>query len=286
MRRATAIVLALFGLLAQAIDPVHAEPQQINGVGLVDYTRPPDFKVGDWLKYRMSGQSELGVDQSYTLTLLVAGELDFWGDRCFWLEAWQDLPGQPTEIITSAISYEAFKDPLAPQRLQFYTRAVVTTDSEGDPFIQIMSPGVNAFSLRREISHAGQVTRDTLGIDTCSTPLGEYRTLKIVHKEGVGITQSVGDSTTYFENREERTTYHSDKVMLTHLVREDVMGLSTQKSWLIGRSSQATPVAIRDRALGTARLIDMGRGGLEARAVPEKYRFTVAEQHAAKVVPR
>lgn len=284
MRRASlvSLALALVVLLGSLSDGVsHAAPKQINGIGLVDYANKPDFKVGDWLRYRMSGSSELGVEEDYTITLLVAGEMDFWGDRTFWLETWKEVPGQPIEVLASAVSYDAFKDTSAVERLQFYTRVMISTlNPDGEPRLEVNKPAASSVRMRREVKNPVRWTRDTLGTDTCSTPTGDYLTLKVLLKQGTGATQSVGDSSVYQELRENRTSFVSLKVPLTHLVREDIETMAARKAWLIGRSGDATPLATRDRALGSARLVAMGRGGVSARMVPEPYRYTLEEQRA------
>jgi hypothetical protein len=282
MRRAirSLTVLGLGILLATA---ALAAPTQINGIGLVDYTQKPDFKVGDWVRYRMSGKSELGVEDDYTVTVLIAGEYDFWGDPGFWIETWKDVPGQPLDVLASMVSYEAFKDTAAVQRLQFYTRiAINTLNEDGAPRLEVNKPAASTLKTRREVKNPVRWTRDTLGVDTVSTPRGDYRALKVLLKQGTGATQSVGDSSIYQEVRENRTSYYSKDVPITHLVREDVETSAARKAWLIGRSGDGTPLVTRDRALGVARLIDMGHGGLTARLVPVEYRASIAEQRARK----
>lgn len=282
MRRAISILVSLIlSLSGWFVLKAHSAPMQITGVGLIDYANPPDFKVGDWVRYHITGRSELGAEDDYTVTLLIAGEYDFWGDRCFWLETWKEAPGVPMEVATNAVSYTVFADPEAIRRIQFYTRVTLTTNTlDGQLRFDVIKPAASAMKLRREIKQPNVIIRDTLGTDTCSTPVGEYRALKVHQREGVGATQSVGDSSVYQENRENRTGFYSKAIPITHLVREEVESVSARKSWLIGRSGDASPLAIRDRALGTARLIAMGHGDLPANMVPEQYRYTVAEQRA------
>ena len=63
--------------------------------------------------------------------------------------------------------------------------------------------------------------------------------------------------------------------------REDVEDINARKSWLIGRSGDASALNINDRGLGTARMIGFGHG-LEAQMLPERLRHTIAEQVAAE----
>ena len=128
MRRAISILLLVVTAVTLVTRPAHAAAVIFNGVGLVDYTRKPDFKVGDWVRYHMKSQSELGVRDEYEVTLVIAGEEDFWGDPAFWLESWIDFPGRPPETTASLISYDIFNDTLAIQRMQLYTRKLMGED--------------------------------------------------------------------------------------------------------------------------------------------------------------
>ncbi len=281
MRRAILVLL-----IAAAASTLYSPPAftvqsaPLNGIGLVDYTRKPAFKVGDWAKYRMSGSSELGMSDNYYVTILVAGEEDFWGDPGFWLETWTDAPGKAPETQAALMSYEIFGDSAAVQRLQLYMRKQVTMlNEDGSPRMDINKPAAGMLRTRREVKNPVRSTRDTLGADTVQTPKGTFKTLKVVLHEGTGATQAVGDSSIYTELRENRTSWYTEEVPITHLAREDIETISSGKSWLVGRSSDASPLHIRDRGLGTARLLDFGHG-LTARLIPEHLRHTIAEQVA------
>lgn len=284
MRRASAILLLIVLWAASIAAPlaVHAAAVQVNGIGLVDYTHKPDFKVGDWVRYRMSSRSELGVVEDYTLTLLISGEMDLWGDPGFWIETWKETDGLPPEYLGSLMSYEIFNDTLATQRLQLYTRAMISQSNEqGEPRVEFNKPAASMLKTRREVKNPVRWTRDTLGVDTVITPKGTFKGMKTILKQGTGATQSVGDSSVYLELREDRTSFFAMEVPITHLSREDIMTLAARKSWLIGRSGDASELTTRDRAEGSARLIDFGHGGLEAKLTPERFRRSIAAQRAA-----
>lgn len=284
MRRAIALALLLVLSAALFAVPrlVAAPVVQVNGIGLVDYTHKPDFKVGDWVRYRMSGSSELGVVDDYTVTLLIGGEQDFWGDPAFWIETWKESPGQPPEVLCALVSYDIFRDTVATQRLQLYTRAMISTlNDNGEPRVEINKPAASILKTRREVKNPVRWTRDTLGVDTVITPKGTFKGLKTILKQGTGSTQAVGDSSVYQELREDRTSYFAMEVPITHLSREDIMTVAARKAWLIGRSGDATALTTRDKATGSARLIDYGHGGLEPRLTPKRYQASIAAQRAA-----
>lgn len=283
MRRA--ILLLLLAAAARTLVPAPvaaASSAPLNGIGLIDYTRKPTFKVGDWVKYRMSGKSELGMTDNYDVTVLIAGEEDFWGDPGFWLETWTDAPGLAPATEASLMSYEIFGDTSAVERLQMYMRKAVTMlNEDGSARFDINKPAASILKTRREVKNPVRWTRDTLGVDTVQTPKGVYKTLKVLLKQGTGATQTVGDSSVYTELRENRTSWYTDEVPITHIAREDIENIAARKSWLVGRSAEATALTTRDRGLGSARLLDYGHG-LAARLLPEYLRHSIAEQQAAE----
>ena len=283
MRRAIQLLLIAIAASTLTSPPAaHAATAPLNGIGLVDYTGKPTFKVGDWAKYRLSGQSELGMSDDYFVTVLIAGEEDFWGDPAFWIETWTDAPGKAPETQASLMSYQIFGDTAAVERLQLYMRKAVTMlNEDGSPHFDINKPAMSILKTRREVKNPVRWTRDTLGVDTVQTPKGTFKTLKVLLKQGTGATQAVGDSSIYTELRENRTSWYTAEVPITHLAREDIESISAGKSWQIGRSGDATALHTRDRGLGSARLLDFGHG-LTARLIPEYLRHTIAEQVAAE----
>jgi hypothetical protein len=283
MRRAIAALSLLLALAALDAPRSRADTGAImNGIGLIDYRHKPDFKIGDWVRYQMKSHSELGASDNYELTVMIAGEEDFWGDPGFWVETWVDMPGVPPQTRASLVSYEIFSDTVATQRLLLYTRKMISMlNEDGTPKMDINKPSASTLKARREVQNPVRFSLDTLGTDTVVTPKGTFKPLKVLMKQGTGATQMVGDSSLYTEVRENRTSWYTLEVPITHLAREDIESINAHKSWLTGRSGDALPLAIRDRGLGTARLIDFGHGAT-ARLVPERLRHTIAQQVAAE----
>jgi len=280
MRRA--ILMLVIAAFAAPLLPARARAQGapiFNGIGLLDYSRKPDFKVGDWVRYRMSGKSEMGMSDNYELTLLIAGEDDFWGDPCFWLETWVEAPGESPRALAALVSYEAFSDTLAVQRLLLYTRKMISLlNEDGSPRIDINKPSASTLKQRHDVMNPVSYSRHKLGPDTVTTPKGTYAVEKVLMKQGKGVTSAVGDSSVYTELREDRTSHYSMQVPITHLVREDIVTGSTRKTWLIGRSGDAAPMNVRDRGEGAATLLDYGHGGKEPRLVPKRLQKTLFAQ--------
>jgi hypothetical protein len=283
MRRAITVLALLVAVVALDAPRAHAQLTTVmNGIGLVDYRHKPDFKIGDWVRYRMQSHSELGARDNYELTLMVAGEEDFWGDPGFWIETWVTMPGVPEQTSAALVSYEIFGDSVATQRLLLYTRKMISMlNEDGTPKMDVNKPAASTLRARREVMNPINFDMDTLGTDTVQTPKGVFKAMKVLMKQGKSATQAVGDSSVYTEVRENRTSFYSTEIPVSHLVREDIESINARKSWLIGRSGDAMPLAIRDRGIGTARLVDFGHNGTP-RVVPERLRHTIAEQVAAE----
>jgi hypothetical protein len=283
MRRAITALAILLAVVTLDATRSHAESATVmNGIGLVDYRHKPDFKIGDWVRYQLKSHSELGAKDDYELTVLIAGEEDFWGDPGFWIETWVDMPGAPPQTSAALVSYDIFGDSVATQRLLLYTRKLISmVNDDGSPKIDVNKPAASTVRARREVMNPASFDLDTLGTDTVQTTKGVFKALKVLMKQGKGATQSVGDSSIYTEVRENRTSFYVLDVPITHLVREDIESINARKSWPIGRSGDALALTIRDRGLGSARMVDFGHNGTP-RLVPERLRHTIAEQVAAE----
>lgn len=256
----------------------------VNGIGLVDYTRKPDFKVGDWATYRMTGKSEMGMSDDYTVTVLIAGEEEWWGERCFWVETWTDMPGRTPQTTASLMSYSIFGDSLPFQRMQMYQRKTISgLDETGKLHQEVSRAAASALKSRTLFRRPLQWDVDTIGVDTVITPRGTFQTQVVTLKQGTGGTSTVGDSSVYTEVRENRVSYQSLQIPITHIVREDLESIIARKTWMIGRSGEGSALNIRDRGLGSARLLDYGHGK-SARLVPEHLRRSLADARPTKPV--
>lgn len=274
-------LLALGLALAAPAVPAFAQEQvvnSINGIGLVDYSRKPDFKIGDWVRYRMSGSSLMGMRDDYTVTVLIAGEEDFWGDPGVWIETWTEFPGRPPEAVATLMSYSIFGDSLAVPRMQMYMRKSINSiDDQGRPIQQVIKRASQSLKSRNVAPRPPQWDVDTLQADTVITPRGSYTVVPVDIRQGTGVEQTVGDSTFYNEQRENRRIYYTPQVPITHVAREDVESIVSRRAYMIGRSRDAAPLRLREKANGTARLMEYGHG-LEPRLVPARYHRTIAEQ--------
>jgi len=280
MRRAVALAaLSAAFALAPWCPPAAAQTKLMNGIGLLDYSSPPHWKVGDWVRYKFTGSSEKGMRDDITTTILIAGEEEFWGERCFWLETWTDVKGEAPATLTALVSYSVFEDSLATARSQFYVRKTiqgVTEEGQPDEQLYLRAPE----SLRRRVSPNDDVFRtiDSLGTDTVSVTMGHYTCRKIRSNYYVKASAQKGDSSFVDEINEKRITYFNDTVPLTHMVRQDIDLATTRKTWFIGQSANAVAKTL-DRGKGTADLIGYGHGEV-ARLLPKERQKSFAEQRA------
>jgi hypothetical protein len=256
---------------------------RVNGIGMVDYSGKPTFHVGSWVRYRVTANSEMGMSDDYTVTLLIAGEENFWGDHGFWIETWTDIPGHATTTTAALMSYSIFADTLALPHLQVYMRKTLGGIREDGTVEENLYERAEE-SLRSRTPVGGQVTWDwvPLGRDTAVTPKGTFDCEKRRMEQGTGQTAQGGDSTLLTEVRENRTMYFTPIVPITHLAKEEIEYFMTRRTWQIGRSKDSGAANTVDRSLGTARLLDFGSEGLVPRLVPEDRRHALGSTPQAR----
>lgn len=284
MRRAIALLSLLVtgAVLFAAVTAAKQQTvSQINGIGLIDYSTPPTFKIGDWVRYHMTGESEMGMHDDYTVTVLIAGEEEFWGDRGFWIETWTDKPGNPQETVASLMSYRIFADSLPIQHMQLFQRKIITeVDDQGRPRELANKPSSNILTSRTLFQKPIMWDVDTLEVDTVSTPAGEFRARKVSIRQGTGATATVGDSSRYDEVRENRMVWMDHRVPITHVAKESIESKISRRTWALGRSAEGSVLLLRERGIGVARLVGFGTG-LKPRLLPDDRRIAPATPRAA-----
>lgn len=273
------LVLAMTPSASHAVDFAN----RINGIGMVDYAAGrPDFKVGSWVKYHVTGKSELGVVDDYIVTVLIAGEEEFWGDPGFWVETWTDAKGFVTTTAATLMSYSIFRDSLALPHLQTYMRKTVTGLKEDGSIDENVYERVEE-SLKSRNPVGGQIQWDLvpLGDDSVATAKGTFTVHKLRMDQGTASTGQSRDSSQYTEVREQRTMYLTPKIPITHTALEEIDYFMKRRTWLTGRSQDSGPLNMMDRNLGRAELVDFGHGGLKSRMLPVERQRSIAEQKAA-----
>ena len=200
MRRAIRSLLLLCSAVLLAAPAARAQnrPQivsSIDGIGLIDYSGKPDFKVGDWVKYRMTGSSDMGMTDDYVITVLIAGEEEFWGERCFWIETWTDAAGRQPRATATLMSYAIFGDSLAIQRMQLYRRkSIPGIDENGKARQELIRAAASTLKSRTLFKRPIQWDVDTLSADTVHTPKGEFLAKRVSIRQGTFFFNYLGYS--------------------------------------------------------------------------------------------
>lgn len=294
MRRAIARI-ALFALAFSLLVPFGGEAADdvIDGSLMVDFSKAPNFKVGSWVRYRGTARSKLGLKKDYTLTLLVAGEENLWGDRCFWLETWTQHDGKEVPYTTaSLISYSAFGDTAALKHGMWFIRKMVTGPAgrNGEPEMSLWTRD------REEVrKRAGEIkkldpglirgtTFDTLGVDTAQVPRGSYKGKVVRERSTITLETMKGDSTYRDVRVETRTRKMADQIPITHMVREDVLDTQVRRGWITGRSSDVKEELLEEGKMRTM-VVEYGQGDLKPVVVPPRLQGTLEQQAARAKKP-
>lgn len=291
MRRAVrsivpgALVLALFapGPASGQHTTLHtAAPTvpMIDGLGLLDRSGPPKFKVGTYVDYHVDTDNALGNAPDYDLKVLVAGEELFWGEECFWLETTTDPSPLPSTVVATLVSYAIFDTTLPPgPNTHFQRKTIMERDQLGNPIQTVLKRQTKAIRDRNKGKPGLTKLIDTLGTETVKTPAGTFTCIKVREESGVRTTEEVGDSTITMTTREIRHTYHSRDVPITGLVRSEIETTVERKAWTPGRSEEAPSVLI-ERATATNVVSAIGQGR-EADVIPEGFRKPIKRSKVA-----
>jgi hypothetical protein len=285
MSRSRALVVAIVALLlVPAARSAFAQKQiLVDAIGAVDYLHGRGgLKVGAWAKYRTVGSTSAGVVDEYTSTVLIAGEEEWWGEECFWVETHTELPGGAVIPAATLMSYAIFEDSLAIPHLLTYQRKRITEITEDGRVVQQVVRRGEAQLRSREPYGSGLTwVVDTLGVDTVRTPRGDFPSLAVRREQGASQTAESQDSTRYTEIRKSRTTWINLDIPVTHYSREVFESDFRQRTWLTGRSKEAGPLRTMEHLTGTVELVDFGTSGVAAQMVPVELRRPLSEQRAA-----
>ncbi|HTK31450.1 MAG TPA: hypothetical protein VL332_05755 [Candidatus Saccharimonadaceae bacterium] len=281
MRRAM-VALAFTAILSTVLavrgDGEPKEATSVNGVGLIDYTDRSACKLGTWCKYQVTGQSQMGMHDDYTVVVAIAGEERFWGEDCFWVETVTEPRDGSPSVVAQLMSYDIFSDENPTKNMKYYMRKVCSeVDEEGRPIMVVMRRPPTTLTTRGEATRNDPMRIDTLAADTTiQAAKGEFKCRHVRINEGIGSSLEQRDSTVFTEVRESRDVYVSKQIPLTRVVIEDIVHQIGRRTWLVGRSQDA-PMNILDRASGRSLLIGYGND-YKAGVVPERFRKSLAEQ--------
>ena len=282
MRRAVLVLLLVAALPRPALAVEKLDP--VDAIAMIDYTHGARFKVGDWVRYQTRGESHQGYKTDYSVTVLIAGEELWWGEKCFWVETRNSFSGQNPEVTASLLSYAIFEDPLPSLRFGRYIRKFVEgIDEKGQYIQQPFRRAPAEISNRSFTEHDPAHELDTLGVSRVEVPKGAFDALKVRKTYRVFETAQVGDSTIYYEMVQAHTYSWSDQVPITRLVSIDLENTQRRRVWMIGESSDA-PLKIVEQVIGGTTLLDYG-SGMKSVCIPERFQRPLSEQQSRPPKP-
>jgi hypothetical protein len=272
---------ALFFMLTARSAPA-VQNTLIDAIGSVDYTRGRSvIQVGSWAKYRMTTSDDKHVIDDCTVTITIAGEEEWWGEDCFWVETLTQRGTGSVAPAATLMSFAIFEDSLPVGNVLLYQRKRIgDIDEEGRPIQLTMRRGPTAIRARPQPKQELTVKTDTLGTDTVKTVQGDLVCLKVRAVKGYSANSQSADSSRYDETREVRVTDRSPQIPVTGNAHEEVETTTSSRTWATGHSSESSPLEIASRTKVVLELVGYGRG-LESSQIPVEFRRSLAEQRAA-----
>ena len=273
----TALFVTITARSAPAVDST-----LLDAIGSVDYTQGRSvIQVGSWASYRMTTSDDKRVIDDCTATVMIAGEEEWWGEDCFWVETLTQRGEGSVTPAATLMSFSIFEDSLPLRNVLLYQRKRIgDVDESGRPIQQTMRRGPNAIKARPQPNKELTVRTDTLGTDTLKTVQGDLVCLKVRTVKGFSATSQSADSSRYDETREVRVTDRSPRIPVTGNAHEEVETTTSRRVWATGHSSESSPLELISRTKVVLELVGYGTSGRESNLVPVEFRRSLAEQRA------
>ena len=257
--RTVALPSALVALIVAALLVLVAPAGQarVSAVGLLDYTKK-NFKVGDWVRYRVDVSNDLGNEDMNYQEVRVVGEDTFRGEKCFWVETWYGPDSLRASYDLALVSYDVFKDPDSDLRYQLYVRMVLYgMDEEGIADLVELRPSTASKDpdLR---PLRGQ--RDTLGVEPVATAKGSIDGRLVQLQRKLRNPRQMADSTVNRITDMVRKTWVSRKIPVTSVVKEEEVNKRLIQSYAVGQPSTSAPENMIETLYRTATVVDWGTG--------------------------
>ena len=272
------LLTAVAVLIAAAPAGAQNFGKSIDGIGLIDYSRKPVFKVGTYLEYHVTGHSSKGHSEDYKMVVGIAGEERFWGDDCFWVETVTQNPAEGGgSSVATLMSYSIFSDSLPVQHLQYFVRKSISdTDERGIPREVVAKGSAGGIKSHTKVDPNTHWYSDTLASDSVRVMGRTYWCKRLHTRRDVANSVEQGDSTVMTEYREDRDTYLTPHIPLTGIAREDIEYLETRKAWLAGRSQDAA-TTVNVHSVGQAILLSTG-SDYQGQLIAENKRYSFKDQ--------
>jgi len=290
MSRSSVLVGFLAALLF-ALTARSAPAQQgslLDAIGAVGYSHGRSIiKVGSWVSYHMTTSNNKGVTDDCTVTIMIAGEEEWWGEECFWIETTTQRATGSGVAAATLMSSAIFEDSTPLRNVLLYQRKrIADLDENGQPVQQTMQRGPVPIKARTQPDQGLTLLVDTLGTDTLKTAMGDLVCFKVRSEKGFSTTAQSADSSQYGETREVRVTYLTPQIPVTGNAHEEIEFSTSRRTWLTGHSKESSPLKLVDRTMTVLELVAYGTQGLEAKLVPVEFRRSLAEQRTAPAPKR
>ena len=250
------LLLLAFSLLLSAATPALAA--RVNGIGLIDYSKK-SFKVGDWVRYKIEVANSNGLERENFQEVRIAGEENFRGEPCFWVETWFGPDSVRAAYDLTLMSYEAFKDPQASMRFSVYTRLMMLDqDDQGRPEMTEVRRADKSTALPDFTPYQGKV--DTLGVERIDTPKGAMDAQLVRLERKLRNPRDTPDSTINKITHVVRKSWVSRKVPITSLVAEDETEDWLIQSYKLGEVSTNAPEIPFSSENRKVTVVDWGTG--------------------------
>ena len=267
------LLLLAFILAASVCAPAFAA--RISGIGLIDY-RKKNFKVGDWVRYKIEVSNSNGNEAVSYQEVRIAGEETFRGEPCTWVETWFGPDTSSYVSDLTLVSNDVFKDPQADVRFSVYARLMMMeADEQGVPeMIEVKRAGAENAPLPDLTSLRGEV--DTVGFEAVPTARGSLESQIVKLHRRLRNPREYADSTINRITDVKRTTWMSRKVPITSLVKEVETEDWLRQAYKVGEVSTSAPETPVSSETRTVTVIDWGSGAKsEMLAAWQKKRLTV-----------
>ena len=258
LRSLPSALACLVVLLLLAGSASTASAVRVSAIGLIDYSKK-NFKVGDWVRYRVDVATSSGVEDVNQQEVRIVGEETYRGEKCFWVETWYGRDEPSANYDLTLMSYDVFKDVAPDVHYRNYMRLVLLgMNEQGVPemnSLQRSNPNAPLPDLR---PYRGTV--DTLGIEKVDTEKGpiEARLVRLVRR--LTRTHPDADSTINRINVTTRKTWFSRAVPVTGVVREDEVTEKRIQSYRLGTPSTDAPEQVAESLTRTAVAVAWGTG--------------------------
>lgn len=257
--RTVALPLAAFALVVSTalscLVPVAGA--RVSAVGLLDYTKQ-NFKVGDWVRYRVDVSNDLGDEDLNYQEVRVVGTDTFRGEKCFWVETWYGADSVKAAYDLALVSFDVFKDPDSDLRYQMYVRMVLFgMDEEGIPEIVELRP--SSASGNPDLRPL-RGTRDTVGIETVPTAKGKVAASLIRLDRKLRNPRQHADSTVNRITEMVRSSWTTRQVPVTSVVKEVEVNVRKIQTYAVGQPSTSAPENMLETLYRTATAVDWGTG--------------------------